>query len=76
MPRITYAEQNGTKHEIELQDGTSVMQGAVENSVPGIDGDCGGIASENRGCRECVQCLQNGGQVPLQQQSHNRGRRP
>jgi 2Fe-2S ferredoxin len=42
MPRISYVEQNGTKHEIELQDGISVMQGAVDNGVPGIDGDCGG----------------------------------
>ena len=42
MPRITYVERNGTKHAIELQDGISVMQGAVDNGVPGIDGDCGG----------------------------------
>ncbi|MDI1266546.1 MAG: 2Fe-2S iron-sulfur cluster-binding protein [bacterium] len=42
MPRITYVERNGTKHEIELDDGTSVMRGAVDNDVPGIDGDCGG----------------------------------
>jgi ferredoxin, 2Fe-2S len=42
MPHITYVEQNGTKHEIELSEGISVMQGAVSNSVPGIDGDCGG----------------------------------
>ena len=42
MPRITYVEQNGTRHEIELLEGMSVMQGAVNNGVPGIDGDCGG----------------------------------
>ena len=42
MPRVTYVEQNGRKHDIELSDGTSVMQGAISNSVPGIDGDCGG----------------------------------
>jgi 2Fe-2S ferredoxin len=42
MPRITYVEQNGTKHEIDLQEGNSVMQGAVNNGIPGIDGDCGG----------------------------------
>ena len=42
MPRITYAEKNGTRHEIELPEGISVMQGALNNSVPGIDGDCGG----------------------------------
>lgn len=42
MPGITYVEQNGKKHEIELPEGVSVMQGAVSNGVPGIDGDCGG----------------------------------
>lgn len=42
MPRITYLEKNGSKHEIELPEGMSVMQGAVRNNVPGIDGDCGG----------------------------------
>ncbi len=42
MPRVTFAEQNGTRHEIELPDGISVMQGAITNNIPGIDGDCGG----------------------------------
>jgi 2Fe-2S ferredoxin len=42
MPKITYVEQNGNKHEIDLPEGASVMQGAINNSVPGIDGDCGG----------------------------------
>src|SRR5258708_34562076 len=42
MPRIIYAEKNGTRHEVELPDGVSVMQGAVDHGVPGIDGDCGG----------------------------------
>ena len=41
MPGITYVEKNGKKHEFELPEGISVMQGAVSNSVPGIDGDCG-----------------------------------
>ena len=42
MPKVTYVEQNGTQHEIELPEGNSVMQGAVNNGIPGIDGDCGG----------------------------------
>jgi len=42
MPGITYIEHDGKKHEIEIPVGVSVMQGAVSNSVPGIDGDCGG----------------------------------
>jgi 2Fe-2S ferredoxin len=42
MPRITYVEHNGTEHTIEVPVGRSVMQGAVDNNVPGIDADCGG----------------------------------
>ena len=42
MPKITYIEYNGTKHAIDVPVGKSVMQGAVDNGVPGIDADCGG----------------------------------
>jgi len=42
MPQVTYIEHNGTAHEIELEEGLSVMRGAVDNGVPGIDADCGG----------------------------------
>ena len=42
MPKITYIEYNGTRHPIEVPVGKSVMQGAVDNNVPGIDADCGG----------------------------------
>ena len=42
MPRITYIEHNGTAHAVDVPVGKSVMQGAVENNVPGIDADCGG----------------------------------
>jgi 2Fe-2S ferredoxin len=42
MPSITYIEHNGTEHRIEVPNGRSVMQGAVDNNVPGIDADCGG----------------------------------
>ena len=42
MPQVTYIEHDGTEHRIELQDGLSVMRGAVDNGVPGIDADCGG----------------------------------
>src|SRR3954470_1046921 len=42
MPRITYIEHNGTEHTVEVPVGKSVMQGAIENNIPGIDADCGG----------------------------------
>jgi 2Fe-2S ferredoxin len=42
MPRVTYIEFNGTPHEVDVPVGLSVMRGAVDNNVPGIDADCGG----------------------------------
>jgi 2Fe-2S ferredoxin len=42
MPQVTYIEHNGTEHPVELEEGLSVMRGAVDNGVPGIDADCGG----------------------------------
>src|SRR5271168_1826701 len=42
MPTITYIEHNGTEHPVDVPVGKSLMRGAVENNVPGIDADCGG----------------------------------
>ena len=42
MPKITYIEHDGKTHTIEVASGLSVMEGAVQNSIPGIDADCGG----------------------------------
>ncbi len=42
MPRITYIEHDGTTHEVQVPIGESVMRGAVDNDIPGIDADCGG----------------------------------
>ena len=42
MPKITYIENNGNPHTIEVANGLSVMEGAVQNDIPGIDADCGG----------------------------------
>ena len=42
MAKITYIEHNGTNHTVEVQNGLTVMEGAVQNNIPGIDADCGG----------------------------------
>ncbi len=42
MPKITYIEHGGKSHTIEVSNGLSVMEGAVQNNIPGIDADCGG----------------------------------
>ena len=42
MSKVTYIESNGKEHTIEIANGLSVMEGAVQNDIPGIDADCGG----------------------------------
>ena len=42
MPKITYIEHSGENHTIEVRNGLTVMEGAVQNNIPGIDADCGG----------------------------------
>ena len=42
MPRVTYVEYDGTEHTVDVPVSTSVMRGAVDNNIPGIDADCGG----------------------------------
>ena len=42
MPKVTYIENSGNTHTIEIANGLSVMEGAVQNDIQGIDADCGG----------------------------------
>ena len=42
MAKIKYIEHTGKEHEIDVTNGLSVMEGAVQNNIPGIDADCGG----------------------------------
>ena len=49
MPKITYIEHNGKSHVIDVPNGLSVMEGAVQNNIPGIDADWGGSCA----CATC-----------------------
>ena len=42
MAKITYITSDEKIHEIDVQNGLTVMEGAVQNDIPGIDADCGG----------------------------------
>ena len=42
MPKITYKNFQGDTKTIEVDNGLSVMEGAIQNDIPGIDADCGG----------------------------------
>ena len=49
MPRITFIDAKGEERVVEAEDGLSVMEAAVANSIPGIDADCGGACA----CATC-----------------------
>ena len=49
MPTLTYIEFDGTEHTVNAERGISVMRGAIDHGVPGIDADCGGECS----CATC-----------------------
>ena len=42
MPKITFKDYQGNSRTIEVDNGLTVMEGAVQNEIPGIDADCGG----------------------------------
>ena len=42
MPKITYITAENETHTIDVDNGLTVMEGAVQNNIPGIDADCGG----------------------------------
>ena len=49
MARITYIEHNGTEHSVDVKPGLTVMEGARNNNIPGIEADCGGACA----CSTC-----------------------
>lgn len=49
MAKITYIEHNGTEHIVDVPNGLTVMEGARDNNIPGIEADCGGACA----CSTC-----------------------
>ena len=49
MAKITYVEFNGTEHVVDVATGLTVMEGARDNGIPGIEADCGGACA----CSTC-----------------------
>ena len=49
MAKITYIDPTGTRHEVEAENGTTVMENAIRNGVPGIEAECGGACA----CATC-----------------------
>ena len=49
MVKITYVEHSGTEHVVDVATGLTVMEGARDNNIPGIEADCGGACA----CSTC-----------------------
>ncbi|HHL21063.1 MAG TPA: 2Fe-2S iron-sulfur cluster binding domain-containing protein [Aliiroseovarius sp.] len=49
MAKIKYVEYGGTEHVVDVPTGMTVMEGARDNGIPGIEADCGGACA----CSTC-----------------------
>src|ERR1700685_1161617 len=49
MPKITYIDHAGTARTIEAEVGSTVMEAAIKQGVPGIEAECGGACA----CATC-----------------------
>jgi len=49
MTKIVFIEHDGKEHVVDASPGTSIMQAAINNLVPGIEADCGGLCA----CATC-----------------------
>ena len=49
MTKVTYKDSQGNSKTIEVENGLSVMEGAIQNDITGIDADCGGAMA----CATC-----------------------
>ncbi|MBA4783503.1 MAG: (2Fe-2S)-binding protein [Rhizobiales bacterium] len=49
MAKITFITNDGDKHDVEAEAGSTVMEAAIKNSIPGIDAECGGACA----CATC-----------------------
>ena len=49
MPKVIYITPQGERHEVDVDAGYSVMEGAINNNIDGIVAECGGACA----CATC-----------------------
>ncbi|KAB0680846.1 2Fe-2S iron-sulfur cluster-binding protein [Aureimonas leprariae] len=49
MTKLTFVSSGGERYEFDVANGTTAMENAIRNSVPGIDAECGGACA----CATC-----------------------
>jgi 2Fe-2S ferredoxin len=69
MPKITYVHPDGSRDELEVPAGTSIMQAAILNSIDGIVAECGGSAM----CATCHVYVEEAdlGRTPKMEDAEN-----
>jgi 2Fe-2S ferredoxin len=55
MPKITYITPDGDRHDVEVENGYTVMEGAINNNIEGIVAECGGACA----CATCHSYIDN-----------------
>jgi 2Fe-2S ferredoxin len=62
MVNIIYVEPSGNRHAVDVEEGWSLMQGALAHGVDGIVGECGGSCA----CGTCHCYVEEGrlGELP------------
>src|SRR5438046_7013704 len=49
MTKLTYIAHDGTQFDVDAENGSTVMENAIRNSIPGILAECGGACA----CATC-----------------------
>ena len=49
MPKVTFVDSKGVRHEVDVEVGNTIMEAAIDNDVPGIIAECGGACA----CATC-----------------------
>ncbi|PZO80481.1 MAG: 2Fe-2S ferredoxin [Mesorhizobium amorphae] len=49
MTKLTFVAFDGTRFDVDAENGSTVMESAIRNAVPGIEAECGGACA----CATC-----------------------
>jgi 2Fe-2S ferredoxin len=56
MAKITFIDHEGTARSVEAENGSTVMENAIRNAIPGIEAECGGACA----CATCHVYVEEG----------------
>ena len=69
MAKITFIDSNGTARSVDAEVGSTVMEAAIKNGIPGIEAECGGACA----CATCHVYIEEewrekvGGPAPMEE---------